>query len=207
MDILHLGVQQGLFILSFIIPGYVMLRTVSMTISTDYGDHVRLLIRCVLLSAINYVVAGPLLLAASSRGYLDAPAGILVFGTLSVLVLPTLLAVLYVYIMLRLQVPRWIFERILHLPYNYPISSAWDAVFRSREFDFVRVTLKSGTRLAGFFGQKSLAPDFPRDRDLFIEQAWRMDEYGNPVGEIEDNRGVYVAPGEISVIEFLRGRQ
>lgn len=67
------------------------------------------------------------------------------------------------------------------------------------------VTLKSGTRLAGFFGRESLVSDFPREKDLFIERAFKVDKDGNLSAEVEDNRGIYVAPGEISFVEFVRG--
>ncbi len=203
------GWEQGLFAALFIIPGYVMLKVVSLTMAVDFGRSATdLLLRCLLLSTVNYAFSAPLLVWASKRSWPDTALGLSATGIVVLFFIPTSLAIGYIVLVLKKGLLRRALE-LAGLPYNYPDPSAWDAAFRriGEQAQFVRVTLKSGQRVAGFFGGQSYAGNFPGPRDIFIELAYRMDDAGNLLEPLPGNRGVYVVQDEIAVVEFLRGGQ
>lgn len=66
--------------------------------------------------------------------------------------------------------------------------------------EWVLVTLKNGTRFAGFCGTDSFMSSEPAERDLYIQWVYDLDDEDNwqPRGET----GLLIAGGEISTIEF-----
>ncbi|MBE3598394.1 MAG: hypothetical protein IMX02_06220 [Limnochordaceae bacterium] len=196
--------EQGLFAALFIIPGYVMLKVTSLTMAVDFGRSATdLLIRCLLLSAVSYVFSLPFVVWASHASWFNTPFGLLLVGIVSLFVVPSSLASAYIILVLK----KGLLRRLLGwagVPYNYPDPSAWDAAFRrfGEKADFVRVTLRSGQAIGGFFGRKSYAGNFPGPRDMFIELAYRMDDQGNLVEPLDGNGGVYIVEDEIAVVEF-----
>jgi hypothetical protein len=53
---------------------------------------------------------------------------------------------------------------------------AWDYIFSTRSGTFVRVRTTSGTWLAGVFASNSYAAGFLNEADLFLENAYSLDE-------------------------------
>lgn len=87
--------------------------------------------------------------------------------------------------------------RIIH-----PIPPAWDRKFSSIEqTQGVLVTLKDGTRIAGFFGKSSYASSELTERDIYLERVYYIiDEKGNR--SFPEKAGILIAGGEIKTIEF-----
>ena len=68
----------------------------------------------------------------------------------------------------------------LRLQPVHVVPTAWDYQFgRMREAHWVLVRLKDGGSVAGFFGTRSFASSDPEERDIFIEQVYRIDEDSN----------------------------
>lgn len=199
--------EQGLFAILFVIPGYVMLKVASVTMAVDFGrSTVDLLLKCLMLSSVSYVFSSPILVWTSQLAWFKTPLGLLTTGVVVVMVVPTLLACSYIVLVLKKGLLRRLADWA-KVPYNYPDPSAWDAAFRrlAERGHFVRVTLKSGYTVAGFFGHRSWVGTSPGSRDIFIELAYHVDEHGNLLGPMKGNTGVYIAQEEIAIVEFLRG--
>jgi hypothetical protein len=64
--------------------------------------------------------------------------------------------------------------------------------------------LKDGTKVAGGFGLNSFVGDSHHDRDIFLEQAVKIDGDGKFTGVREDSKGLWVAASEIAIIEFFQ---
>ena len=66
--------------------------------------------------------------------------------------------------------------------------------------EWVLVTLRNGTRFAGYCGPDSFMSSDPDNRDLYIQWVYDIDDDSGwcPRGE----NGVLIAAGEISTIEF-----
>ena len=65
---------------------------------------------------------------------------------------------------------------------------------------WVLVTLKDGTRFAGYCGTESCMSSDPTERDIYIESVYDLtdDNVWTPRGE----NGVLITAGEVQTIEF-----
>ena len=66
--------------------------------------------------------------------------------------------------------------------------------------EWVLVTLKDGTRFAGFCGPDSFISSDPAERDLYIQWVYDLDDEDG--WRSRGETGLLVAGGEISTIEF-----
>jgi hypothetical protein len=80
------------------------------------------------------------------------------------------------------------------LGYVDRLPSAWDLVARQQKGSWVKIQLKDDQGVvAGRFGDHSVASLDPRRADVYLEQAWRLDELGNFADPVVDTRGVWIA--------------
>ena len=91
---------------------------------------------------------------------------------------------------------RWIGLNPIHR-----ILTAWDWKFSDMSGEWVLVTLKDGTRIGGLCGRDSFISSNPDERDLYIESTDPVDGGGRH-STSDERRGVWIAGGEISTIEF-----
>lgn len=84
-----------------------------------------------------------------------------------------------------------------------PTPSAWDWHFSRERPYWVQVTLKNGTRVYGFFGERSSAGDDPQHRDLYLEATFRPLANGE-WAPVEDTAGVLIMPDQIATLEFRK---
>jgi hypothetical protein len=82
----------------------------------------------------------------------------------------------------------------------HPIPGSWDYKFSQSPGEWLLVTLKCGTRFAGWWSGNSFASSDPKERDLFIEAVYEVAENGpwKPTG-----KSVLIVAGEIRTIEFI----
>ncbi|HEV8640144.1 MAG TPA: DUF6338 family protein [Methylomirabilota bacterium] len=91
--------------------------------------------------------------------------------------------------------------RGLHRP--HPVPTAWDYVFSHSTGSWVLVTLADGSTVAGIFSARSFASSDAAERDLFLEQLYRVEDDG-PWQPVPMNRGVWIRGEAIRAIEFLQ---
>lgn len=84
----------------------------------------------------------------------------------------------------------------------HEIPTAWDWKFGRMKMpgEWVLVTLKDGTRFAGFCGPDSFISSDPAERDLYIQWVYDLDDEDG--WRSRGETGLLVAGGEISTIEF-----
>ena len=118
-------------------------------------------------------------------------------------------------------VPGFIWESVLHLTgllsqraivrqllarygvYTvHPVPTAWDYVFSHSTGSWVLVTLADGSTVAGVFSARSFASSDAAERDLFLEQLYKVEDDG-PWQPVPMNRGVWIRGEAIRAIEFL----
>lgn len=88
---------------------------------------------------------------------------------------------------------------VLRLPVIHAIPTAWDWKFSGASPQWVLVTLKDGTRFAGFLGARSFASSDPMERDIYIEKIYDLSDDDKWVDR--GDRGVIVA-SEIQTVSF-----
>ena len=87
----------------------------------------------------------------------------------------------------------------------HPVPTAWDYVFSESTGSWVLVTLADGSTIAGIFSARSFASSDASERDLFLEQLYRVED-GGPWQPVPMNRGVWIRGEAIRAIEFLEFR-
>ncbi|MEU9979229.1 DUF6338 family protein [Streptomyces sp. NPDC051014] len=81
--------------------------------------------------------------------------------------------------------------------------SAWDQVFRNLPPSYIRVRLKDGTWVGGWYGPGSFATAYPRPPELYLELAWEMGRDGSFIAAVQRTQGVLINSSEFDILEIL----
>ncbi|MFJ8716084.1 DUF6338 family protein [Streptomyces violaceus] len=72
----------------------------------------------------------------------------------------------------------------------------------------MRARLKSGSRVAGWYGAGSYASSHPASAyDLSLESTWRLAPDGRSLSRVDRTQGPYVRLDDIEVLEFVTSKQ
>ena len=188
LDNLHL-------IIGFLAPGLIVLFVRSQFVTGRIASNLGV-VPYVIVSVVYYALAYPfvdVVLSIHERGFWK------VLGWFSLIFVgPAALGLL-----LGVNIEKDLFRRILQrcgLNLVHAIPTAWEWKFRAMPPQWVLVTLKDGTRFAGYCGTKSFMSSDPTERDMYIEQIYDLDcddKWVNVGG-----KEVLIATGEIQTIEF-----
>jgi hypothetical protein len=184
-----------LLVVLFVIPGFVAMKVYSILSSGPRLDASKAVIDAVAFSCCNYAVfAFPIywmryagLAARQPVVYAVAWVGVLLIG-------PLLLAVG----VFALRRAKWMGRWLPH-----PVDRAWDYVFGKREPFYLIITLTSGKRIGATYGNNSFASSYPADPEIYVEEAWDVDEAEGFVRRHVKTRGLLIASSAIESIEFI----
>ncbi len=188
-----LSLNSLYLILLFIVPGFIALSVRSQfvtgrTLSENKASLLSYLTISVIYGALVLPFVDPELIGKSK----------LVWFSL-VFVGPIFLGLL-----LGINIQKDLVRRLLNRFGLYPvhaIPTAWDWKFSSMPEQWVLVTLKDGTRFAGFYGAQSFTSSSPDERDMYIQWVYDINEDGT-LSLPDNERGVLISAGEIRTIEF-----
>lgn len=82
------------------------------------------------------------------------------------------------------------------------VRSGWNAMFSRPGTAMVRVTLKDGGVVGGYYGPGSLAGYSEHEGDLFIAERWALDQDGWFVEPAEGSLGIWVPKDNIAAIHL-----
>jgi hypothetical protein len=124
------------------------------------------------------------------------------WSVLTVFIVPLALGILVG----RMSLWGWV-ERLLDqigLGYLDRMPSAWDFVMHQQEPRYVRIHLKDGMGVVGgVFANQSFG-SLDRGRgDLYLEQAWYLDDDGNFEQAVMDGHGVWIPHDVMAYVYFL----
>ncbi len=85
-----------------------------------------------------------------------------------------------------------------------PTLTPWDFFFSKAETCWVRLVLKSGKVLAGYFGDQSYATSFPEPPQIYLERVWKFQNGGFSM-QVENSNGAIVSLSECQYVEFFKG--
>lgn len=161
----------------------------------------RALVASVVLDAAYAIVVGPELLrliGADEDGLplADAPDGRIRLVGLCGLVLFVAVPVAAAAAVSLLQ------RRRLGARYH-GIPSAWNHIFRDRQPCFVRLRLKDGTWVGGWYGNESYATSYPQPHELHLESAWRMHSDGSFAERVGGTAGLLVRGADADIVEMV----
>lgn len=204
------GWQQALTVLLTVIPGFVYqgARSYFRGPTPDEREIGVRVLRALALSgifALAYVVTlGSLLTSRISdpTRYLESPRLSALAALLLLFAIPfTVAAVVHVR-NARKQYPglKW---RELFRVYN-PVPTAWDFANTRLEPGFIRVLTKDGLWIGGYAGEQSFFTSYPETREVFVEEAWDLDNDGAFQSAIPASVGMWVRCDDAQLVQFLR---
>jgi Family of unknown function (DUF6338) len=86
----------------------------------------------------------------------------------------------------------------MHVVHGMP--TAWDWKFGKAEACWILLTMKDGSKVAGFCGRDSFISSDSTERDVYIGRVYSLDE--NDAWIAQGEKGILVLHGEIRCIEF-----
>ena len=185
--------EQLPLVVLLILPGFISTKVFDLLVPGEPRDAGRQVFEAMTYGLLNfglwYVVLADVLIPLR-----DSRPWVFRLGVVGILVMsPIALAIL------ANTVLRW---RGLHRWVRHPIPTAWDFYFWKREPGWVLIRLKRGLLLGGLLGPKSFASSHP-NRDLYIQEAWRLDANGQFVAPVPQSRGVLVSMDDCESLEFF----
>jgi len=184
-----------ILVVLFVIPGFVAMKVYAILSSAPRLDASKAIIDAVAFSCCNYAVfAFPIywmrhvgLATSKPEVYAIAWVGIILIG-------PLLLAVSVFSLRRWKWMNRW-------LP--HPVDRAWDYIFGKRESFYLIITLTSGKRIGATYGSNSFASSYPADPEIYVEEAWDVDDAEGFIRRHTKTRGLLITGSAIESIEFI----
>lgn len=197
-----------LVLVAFVLPGFVALRYGELTYRTKAKDTpFERLLNALYYSFLTYalIFGGLLLLGLDARDVGDFYGGRRSLGSYvglaaSGLVMPVLIAE---------GARRWarcswrqkLLDRA-NVSAVHGTPSGWEHFFQQGNLAFVRVTLKDGRVVGGYFGNRTFAGYTADTPDLYLEQRWELNDKDWFERPADQSLGVYLRAEEIVSAEF-----
>lgn len=198
-----------LYLLIFVMPGFIFNKVRAMSVAKHADTEKGTLMAAIATSAW---LAAPLL----PFGYFyqqklfyvyqhpSVRAGIVAFALLFVWPLIAAIAAIKIG---RMKKWRWVRD---FLSINASEPRSWDYYFNQKRHCMVKITLKDGTHLRGYFGSRSFASSYPAAGDLYLQEEYTEKtpsdapaEAGNKeIGPVELTDGFWVDMSEVRCIQF-----
>ncbi|MYW02406.1 DUF6338 family protein [Streptomyces sp. SID3343] len=167
----------------------------------DLAERVlRALVASLVLDAMYLLVAGPLIVrvvrgpgADRWDGLVRQPRAVALAGLILFVLVPVAAAVALT----------WWERRHRDAARYHDTPTAWDRMFRNQGSCFVRMRMRDGAWVGGWYGSRSYATAYPQPQEVFLESAWLMNADGSFVRRIAGSIGLHVRAGEVDVVELL----
>jgi len=181
--------------LVFVIPGFVSLKTYSLFYLDVPKDSSQLLIDAITYSSVNYaILLVPIYSIEVNHIRSLYPWVYFIFYFFVFFVAPISWACL----LWKLRNSKFFQKTIPH-----PVGKAWDYVFGLREPYWLIITLKNEKKIAGRYDSKSFASSSPEPEQIYLQEAWLVNEDGGFERSRENTAGIMVLGSEIETIEFF----
>lgn len=185
--------------LIFVIPGFISMKFYTLFVSPDsYRDSSKQIIDAVAYSCFNYALSFPFILffekikLGASHPYLY-----IFFYFFLILIFPIILS--FSWHKIRSS-PK------LRLPLSHPQGKPWDYVFsQQNKTYYIKVTLKDGKVVGGYYGEKSFSSSSPNPEQLYLEQCWIVSNNGKFERAKNNTAGIIILTNEIAFIELREG--
>lgn len=188
------------YTLSFIVPGFIWDSVLAGIIPRKTEGKESLFLRYFTLSCLNYALWVWLIYLLPRLDFFKLyPLRSALSWVLIISVSPFILGM----VSGKLRSDGWFRGFLMRIGINslHPIPSAWDYYFSITSSVWILVTLKDGKQVAGLFGSRSFASSDQNERDLYIQEIYKIKEDG-PWQKIPDNNGIFIKGDEIKHIEF-----
>ncbi|MBM4045281.1 MAG: hypothetical protein FJ279_09220 [Planctomycetes bacterium] len=194
-----LTVENLQLFLIFVVPGFIALKVYALRIPGERLDVSSAMLDAITYSMANLGLMSWLVILLRRESFAANHPVLFLLGTFVILVItPALLALGVCSFRTSEFAKRWLV---------HPAPSGWDFFFSQRRPCFILFHLRNGKLLGGFYGMRSFASSFPNEPDVFVEEVWRVDEYGRFTERVPDTAGCFVRYAECERIELFRAEE
>lgn len=184
-----------LLFIAFVIPGFVSLKAYELFFPSQYKDSSKQIVDAITYSCINYALLF-WLITYVERSSAKESSGFLYF--LFYIFVLFLAPILWVWLWKIIRENERFQDSVPH-----PMEKPWDYVFGKREPYWVIVTLKNGSKIAGSYDSASFASSAPAEEQLYLEEAWEMNDDGGFERPRESTKGIIILASEMVSIEYF----
>jgi hypothetical protein len=200
VDLSGLSDKGVFFFFLLVLPGFIAQSVYDLVIPSERRDASENFFLGLAYGTLNLVLTWPVITwAISSLGEQNATTCSMIGGyaelLFSLAAFPAFLG------FAASRVRNW---RVLKKFFLTPHATAWDSFFHSRTTCWMIFHLKDGTRIGGHYGLGSHVSTFPREPDVYVSEAWRLDDQCRFTGRVEGTLGMLIRREDCNLIEFLR---
>ena len=177
MDVLDPG-KLVLFI-AFVIPGFVSLKAYEALGLGSPRDTNQQLIDAIAYSCLNYAILSVAIVSVELSDLRSTSPW--TYGAFW-----------------KLRHSEFVLKAIPH-----PVGRPWDFVFAQRRPYWVIVRLKDGSQIAGRYDSESFASSSPQPEQIYLQEAWRLNQDGGFDRARTDTAGIIVLGSEVVAIELF----
>jgi len=182
-----------LFIM-FVVPGFISLKAYELFIPSQPKDSSKQIIDAITYSSINYALLFFFIVKVELSGYYTTHQNLYYLFYFSVLFLSPVVLVL---------IWKWIRStNIAQKNAPHPTGKPWDYVFSQRKSYWVKVVKNDGTVIGGKYSEKSFASSAPASEQIYLEEAWVINDNGGFERVKNNSAGVIILTDDISHIEL-----
>lgn len=186
----------------FIVPGYILYSTLESLVPRNKRNVVNVTLKFLTGTLIHYILWSWLIyLMFNSKIFIESILLFYLSAIFIVVVSPSLMGLL----LAKLSDKNIVITIMQFLGYNpiNPIPTAWDYKFsKIQTKSWVIVSLNDGKVFYGKFSTKSFASSEPLERDIYIEEVYRLNENKQWIKR-ERTNGVLISREQIKYIEFI----
>lgn len=210
--VLPTSIEALLVIALVLSPGYLFTTVVRRSVAYAWEtSELRLVLTTITAGTLIQLLGSPLGTITIINHYFAGTlmhnlSDLLVWALLVCVTLPVLSGAFFGWLIARTPVDH-VLEKF-GLGFYDRTPSAWDYAAQEHDGVWVRIHLKDNQGIiAGKFGQDSFASLDPKRPDIYLQEAWLVDEHGNFVKPIVDSLGVWVAHDVMAYAHFLEGSE
>lgn len=205
-----------LILVAFVLPGFVavLLKERLYEVRGEESTFDRLL-TTVYYSLLVYLLPGLVVVALSLIGTLDrsglaqfadgrSPLWLTGLAGIAVLLVLPVLAAFGAWLWMNSGVRRSLYSSSHRLNPEHRTQNSWDFAFDHEQDLLLVVELKDGSRVAGYYGERSHSGYGMRTRDLFLEERWDVSLDDGSISRPPAGRhsvGVWIDASEIRLVD------
>lgn len=188
-------VDKLILFIAFVVPGFISLKTYALLQPADFKDTSQQLVDAVAYSSINYaLLIAPIYAVEYLNLKQSHPFWYVIFYVIVLLIAPIVWAKAFLW----LRKTEFLQKTMAH-----PTGKPWDFVFSQKRPYWVIATLIDGRQVAGLFHAKSFASSSPSSEQIYLQEAWVLNDDGGFERAREKSAGIIILAKEIATIELF----
>lgn len=190
------------YTIGFIVPGFIIDFCLRLFVPQKEWEEKRGVLYYLCLSCLNYAVWSWLVYILVKTNFAaEHPLASGLLWAVIVFVSPIFIAWLLL-LLYRKNVAKALAKR-MKLNIAHPTPTAWDYKFSTiKNKTWVTVVLEDGQTISGFFWTNSFASSDFKERDVYLEKVYVIDEESGEWSPVPRSDGMYVSGKTIKCIEF-----